>query len=78
MEEKQADQLAMRSTLNKVNRSMSKINAEMKRIQTDKSMSAEAKRMELDRMRSMRNLMTEEIGKELEKDRAARRASGKP
>ncbi|MNP93542.1 Transglycosylase SLT domain protein [compost metagenome] len=78
VEEKQADQLAMRSTLNKVNRSMSKINAEMKRIQTDKSMSAEAKRMELDRMRSMRNLMTEEIGKELEKDRAARRASGKP
>jgi hypothetical protein len=78
VEEKQGDQLAMRSTLNKVNRSMSRINAEMKRIQMDKGMSSEAKRLELDRMRSMRNLITEEIGKELEKEKVLKRASGKP
>lgn len=78
VEEKQGDQLAMRSTLNKVNRSMSRINAEMKRIQMDKDMSSEAKRLELDRMRSMRNLITEEIGKELEKEKVLKRGDGKP
>lgn len=78
VEEKQGDDLAMRGTLTKVNRTMSRINAEMKRIQMDKGMSSEAKRLELDRMRSMRNLITEEIGKDLEKERVLKRASGKP
>lgn len=77
VEEKQGDQLAMRGTLTKVNRTMSRINAEMKRIQMDKGMSSEAKRLELDRLRGMRNLITEEIGKDLEKEKA-KRASGKP
>lgn len=78
VEEKQGDDLAMRGTLTKVNRSMSKINAEMKRIQMDKDMSSESKRMELDRMRSMRNLMTEEIGKDLEREKMLKRGAAKP
>lgn len=78
VEEKQGDELAMRGTLTKVNRTMSRINAEMKRIQMDKGMSSEAKRLELDRMRSMRNLITEEIGKDLEKEKVLkRRGAGK-
>lgn len=78
VEEKQGDQLAMRGTLTKVSRTMSRINAEMKRIQMDKDMSSEAKRLELDRMRSMRNLITEEIGKDLEKEKVKRGGAGKP
>lgn len=78
VEEKQGDELAMRGTLTKVNRTMSRINAEMKRIQMDKGMSSEAKRLELDRMRSMRNLITEEIGKDLEKEKVLKRGAGKP
>lgn len=77
VEEKQGDQLAMRGTLTKVSRTMSRINAEMKRIQMDKDMSSEAKRLELDRMRSMRNLITEEIGKDLEKEKVKRGGGGK-
>lgn len=77
VEQKQGDELAMRGTLTKVNRTMSRINAEMKRIQMDKGMSSEAKRLELDRMRSMRNLITEEIGKDLEKEKVLKRGAGK-
>lgn len=75
LEGKQADVLALRGTLNKVNRDMSRINAEMKRIQVDKDMDGGTKRLELDRLRSMRNLMTEEIGKDLEQQKTAKRAS---
>jgi hypothetical protein len=77
VEAQQGDDLAMRGTLTKVNRSLSKINAEMKRIQMDKAMSAESKRLELDRMRSMRNLITEEVGKDLEQEKV-KRASATP
>lgn len=76
LEGKQADVLALRGTLNKVNRDMSRINAEMKRIQVDKDMDGKTKRLELDRLRSMRNLMTEEIGKDLEQQKMLKRTSG--
>lgn len=75
LEQDKADVLALRGTLVKVNRSMSRINAEMKRVQMDKDMDGATKRLELDRLRSMRNLMTEEIGKELEQEKMAKRAS---
>jgi hypothetical protein len=75
LEQKEADVLALRGTLNKVNRDMSRINAEMKRIQVDKDMDGKTKRLELDRLRSMRNLMTEEIGKDLEQQKMTKRAS---
>lgn len=75
LEEKQADVLALRGTLNKVNRDMSRINAEMKRVQVDKDMDGDTKRLELDRLRSMRNLMTEEIGKDLEQQKMTKRTS---
>lgn len=67
--EKKADELAMRKALNAVRRDLSEISAEMKRVQMDKAMSGEAKRMELDRLRSQRNMITEEVGKDLEKER---------
>lgn len=73
--DKKADDLGMHGTLTKISRSMSKLNMEMKRVQMDKDMSSESKRMELDRLRGMRNLITEEVGKELEKQRVAKRAS---
>lgn len=76
LENKQSDELALRGTLNKVARDMGRINAEMKRIQVDKSMSGESKRIELDRLRSMRNLMTEEVGKELEAEKVRKDAFG--
>lgn len=76
LEQKQGDVLALRTTLNKVNRDMSRINAEMKRVQVDKEMDGKTKRLELDRLRSMRNLMTEEIGKDLEQQKMAKRTSG--
>jgi hypothetical protein len=76
LEQKEGDALALRSTLNKVNKDMSRINAEMKRVQVDKEMDGKTKRLELDRLRSMRNLMTEEIGKDLEQQKTAKRASG--
>jgi hypothetical protein len=76
LEGKQADVLALRGTLNKVSRDMSRINAEMKRIQVDKDMDGKTKRLELDRLRSMRNLMTEEIGKDLEQQKMLKRTSG--
>jgi hypothetical protein len=75
LEGKKGDQLAMRQTLNRVQRDMSRINAEMKRIQADKEMSGEAKRLEMDRLRSMRNLMTEEVGKALEEESVKKRAA---
>lgn len=75
LEQKQADVLALRGTLNKVNRDMAQINAEMKRVQMDKVMDGGTKRLELDRLRSMRNLMTEEIGKDLEQQKMTKRAS---
>lgn len=72
---KKADELAMYKSLNKVSRSLSQINAQMKIIQRDKSMSGEAKRLELDRLRGMRNLITEEVGKDLEQQRVTKRAA---
>jgi hypothetical protein len=75
LEEKKGDVLALRTTLNKVNRDMSRINAEMKRVQVDKEMDGKTKRLELDQLRSMRNLMTEEIGKDLEQMKMSKRAS---
>lgn len=74
MQEKQGDLIAMRGSLAKVQRTMSRINAEMKRIQVDKDMSSESKRIELDRLRSMRNLITEETGKDLEQQKVKRDA----
>ena len=72
LENKKADVLAMRSTLVGVNRNLARINAEMKRVQMDKEMDGAGKRMELDRLRSMRNLITEEVGKELEQQKVTR------
>lgn len=72
--DKEADTLAQRKWLDGVQRDLSKLNAEMKKVQMDKTISGEAKRLELDRLRSLRNLMTETVGKELELERV-RRAS---
>lgn len=72
LENKQADVLALRGTLAGVNRNLARINAEMKRVQMDKDMDGDGKRMELDRLRSMRNLITEEVGKELEQQKVKR------
>lgn len=74
MQDKQGDLIAMRGSLAKVQRTMSRINAEMKRIQMDKEMSSESKRIELDRLRSLRNLITEETGKDLEQQKVKRDA----
>jgi hypothetical protein len=70
--EDNAHTLAMRQVLNRTQRSLSEINREMKRIQRS-NMSPQDKRMELDRMRDMRNTMLEAIGKELERQKIQRR-----
>lgn len=72
LENKKSDVLALRGTLVGVNRNLARINAEMKRVQMDKDMDGDGKRMELDRLRSMRNLITEEVGKELEQQKVTR------
>lgn len=72
--EKEADKLDQRRWLNKVQRDLSKINAEMRQIQIDKDMDAEQKRFELDRLRELRNMITEDVGKELEQERVRKRA----
>lgn len=74
LQDKQGDLIAMRGSLTKVQRTMSRINGEMKRIQLDKDMSGEAKRIELDRLRSLRNLITEQTGKDLEQQKVKRDA----
>lgn len=78
LSDSKADELGMRGSLVKVSRTMSRINAEMKRVQVDKSMSSEAKRLELDRLRGMRNLITEEVGKDLEREKVLKRGAEKP
>lgn len=75
LQDKKGDLLAMRGSLAKVQRTMSRINGEMKRIQLDKDMSAESKRIELDRLRSLRNLITEQTGKDLEQQKVKRDAA---
>lgn len=72
LENKKSDVLALRGTLVGVNRNLARINAEMKRVQMDRDMDGDGKRMELDRLRSMRNLITEEVGKELEQQKVTR------
>lgn len=66
VEESEAIYLGMRKTLNQISRELSSINRDMKRIQQDKDMSGEAKRLELDRLRSLRNLIQEDVGKAIE------------
>jgi len=73
--EEKAGELGMRKALNAVRRDLAKINADMKRIQLDKEMSGEAKRLELDRLRSLRNLITEQVGKDLEQEKIRKRAA---
>jgi hypothetical protein len=73
--EENADALAMRRMLNKIERDLSRINADMKKVQANKELSAEDKRARLDRMRSIRNMITERVGKQLEDRRVKRAAS---
>lgn len=70
---KEEDKLAMRKMLNRAQRMLAEINAEMRRIQMDKTMSGEEKRIQLDRLREERNLLTEQIGKDLEQERVRKR-----
>lgn len=69
LQQKEGDKLAIRPFLNRVQRDLSKINAEMRQVQIDKEMSGEEKRVQLERLRSLKNMITEEIGKELENER---------
>jgi len=78
LEEKESDKLAMRKQLNKVARDLSKINAQMRQIQIDKTMDSEQKRYELDRLRELRNMITESVGKALEEERARKGAAERP
>lgn len=75
LQDKKGDLIGMRGSLAKVQRTMSRINGEMKRIQMDKEMSGESKRIELDRLRSLRNLITEQTGKDLEQQKVKRDAA---
>lgn len=77
VEQRSQDDLGMRRSLESVRRDLSQISAEMKRVQMDKEMSGEAKRIELDRLRSQRNMINEQVGKDLEQERIRRRADGK-
>lgn len=76
LETKEAVPLGMRKQLVNIQRDMAQINAEMKRVQVDKEMDGDTKRLELDRLRSMRNLQMEEVGKDLEKQKMLKRTSG--
>lgn len=78
LEAKESDKLAMRKQLNKVARDLSKINAQMRQIQIDKTMDSEQKRYELDRLRELRNMITESVGKALEEERARKGAAERP
>lgn len=69
LQQKEGDKLAIRPFLNRVQRDLSKINAEMRQVQIDKTMSGEEKRVQLERLRSLKNMITEEIGKTLEQER---------
>ena len=70
---KEEDKLAMRKMLNRAQRMLAEINAEMRKVQMDKTMSGEEKRIQLDRLREERNLLTEQIGKDLEQERVRKR-----
>ena len=71
MIEKEADKLDMRTALNRVQRDLSQINSQMRQIQIDKTMTSEEKRLETDRLRDIKNTLTEAVGKELERVRAS-------
>ncbi|WP_022727209.1 LPD5 domain-containing protein [Fodinicurvata sediminis] len=72
---KSRHQLEMRKALNRVQRDLSDISRQMKIVQSDEELSAEAKRMKLDRLRSLRNAIQKRVGKELERRRAERTAA---
>lgn len=71
--DKEADNLDKRRWLNRTQRELSKINAEMRQIQMNKEMGGEEKRYQLDRLRELRNMITEEVVKELEQERVRKR-----
>lgn len=73
--EKKGDKIGQREWLAKSQRTLSKINAEMKLVQLDKAMSGEEKRAQLDELRSVRNAITADIGKALEADAVSMRAA---
>lgn len=74
MYDKNEHALAQRKALNKIARDLSEINAEMRRIQIDKTLTGEAKRQRLDWLRSQKNMITEDVGKDLERMRVMRDA----
>jgi hypothetical protein len=59
--------LEERIRLNRVRKRLQKINIQMKEVKLDKSLSSEAKRLELEHLKSRRNLILEREGKRLEK-----------
>lgn len=73
LEEREGLYLALRKTLNVARRDLSKINRDMRAIRQDKEMSGEAKRLELDRLRAIRNMITEDIGLMIEEEEALTR-----
>jgi hypothetical protein len=70
------DELGMRKSLTRVAKDLGQINAEMKQVQMSTDTDSDTKRQKLDSLRSMRNLMTEQVGKALEQRAMARRSGG--
>lgn len=69
----ESEKLGMRTALNRVQRDLSQINARMRQLQIDKTMTSEAKRTEMDRLRGIKNAITERVGKSLEQARVRAR-----
>ncbi|WP_373078690.1 LPD38 domain-containing protein [Zhongshania sp.] len=65
------DKLAMRKALNRAQRRLSGINKRIRDVRLDSEMDGETKRQEIDRLMSMKNLITKRIGVELEQRKAA-------
>lgn len=68
--EKFRDKLELRKSMNRVQRRLSEINKRIDEVRRDKTMSGEAKRLELDRLNSIKNALTEEVVDALESRRA--------
>jgi len=68
-------ELKLRDMLKLPRREITQINAEMKKVQMDKTKSGESKRLELDRLRSQRNMIMQQVGEDLEREAIRRRAA---
>ncbi len=69
--ENKGDWLRIRKALNDASRDLSDIGKRMDQVKRDPDMSAEYKRRELERLRTLRNRITEVLGKDVEQLRNA-------